>query len=63
MDQSQTQEESTGRDPGCKRGEEPEWALPKLSEPCRPPGGSTTEREVPSRPTEKQEEELPKLLK
>ena len=59
MDPRQTQEESGGRDLGLQKGKEPEWALPELSEPHRPPGGSTTEREVPSHPTEKQEGRAP----
>ena len=60
MDSRQTKGESAGRDLVLQRGEEPEWALPEPSEPHRPPGGGTTEGEVPSRPTQKLEEELPK---
>ena len=56
MEPRQTQEESAERDMSIQRGEEPEWALPEPSEPCRPPGGSTTEREVPFQPTGEQEE-------
>ena len=49
--------ESAERDLGLQRRGESEWALPEPSEPHRPPGESTTGREVPSRPTDKSEGE------
>ena len=60
MDSRQTRGESAERDLGLQRREEPEWALPKPLEPHRPPGESTTQREVPPHLTDKSEGELPK---
>ena len=56
----QVPEKSTGKGLSAQEGEEPEWTLPKPAEPHTPPGGSITERDVPSQPVGEQEEKLPK---
>ena len=55
MDSRQMRGESAERDFGLQGRGESEYALPKLLEPHRPPGESTTGREVPSRQTDKSE--------
>ena len=50
IDSRQMRGESAERDSGLQRRGESEWALPKPLEPHRPPGESTTGREVPSLP-------------
>ena len=57
MDSRQLRGESAERDVCLQRRGESEWALPELSQPHRPPGESTTGREVPSRQTDKSEGE------
>ena len=57
MDSRQLRGESAERDVCLQRRGESEWALPEPSQPCRPPGESTTGREVPSRQTDKSEGE------
>ena len=47
MDSRQMRGESAERDADLQRRRESEWALPKPSEPHRPPGESTTGRESP----------------
>ena len=51
-DQGGTTEEAQGD----HRGGEPEWALPKPSDPCRPPRGGTGKEEVPLRDTQRRGE-------
>ena len=60
MDSRQRRGESAERDSGLQRRGESEWALPKPSEPRRPPGESTTGKEVPPCPTDKSEREFPR---
>ena len=55
MDSRQMKGESAERDLGPQGRGESEWALPKPTEPRRPPGESTTGREVPSHQTDKSE--------
>ena len=55
MNSRQMRGESAERDLGPQGRGESEWALPELMEPCRPPGESTTGREVPSLQTDKLE--------
>ena len=43
----------TGEARGDHRGGEPEWALPKPSDPRRPPRGGTGKEEVPFRDTQR----------
>ena len=57
MDSSQMRGESAERDSGLQRRGELGWALPEPSEPRRPPGESTTGREMPPHPTDKSERE------
>ena len=49
---AQSQGGATGEAQGDHRGGEPEWALPKPSDPCRPPRGATGKEEVPLRDTQ-----------
>ena len=48
---AQSQGGTTGEARGDHRGGEPEWALPKPSDLCRPPRGGTRKEEVPFRDT------------
>ena len=49
---AQSQGGTIGEARGDHRGGEPEWALPKPSDPCRPPRGGTGKEEVPLRDTQ-----------
>ena len=53
---AQSQGGATGEARGDHRGGEPEWALPKPSDPCRPPRGGTGKEEVTLWDTQRQDE-------
>ena len=53
---AQSQGGTTGEARGDHRGGEPEWTLPKPSDPCRPPRGGTGKEEVPLQDTQRRGE-------
>ena len=53
---AQSQEGNIGEARGDHRGGEPEWALPKPSDPHRPPRGGERKEEVPLRDTQRRGE-------
>ena len=53
---AQGQRETTGGVGGDHQGGEPEWALPRPSDPCRPPRGGPGKEEVTLRDTQRRDE-------